>query len=122
MDRPRCSAPGAKTCREVAHEEGWPAEVEVRIARHAELGEHGYRNPTGGVEVRSEAIWRTRLAVADVASAPRERPEQIARLLSERMIGAVAGSIEPPDFPRRRFANQSVQHRNHGCSSHSGAQ
>src|SRR5215472_6364949 len=103
MDRTRCSAPGVKTCREVAHEGWWPTEVEVRIARHAELAEHRYRKPTGSVEVRSKAISRTRLAVADVASASRERSEQIARLLSKRMIGAVAGSIEPPDFPRRRF-------------------
>ena len=51
-----------------------------------------------------------------------QRFEQTARLLGKRMFAAIAGSVQPPDFPRRCFGRQRVEHRQHGGHSDSGTQ
>src|SRR5215469_5328366 len=111
-----------ETGGQVVHEMWGPTEVELRITRYAKTAQHGDRKPSEGVKVLPKAICRTGLAVADVASALGERSEQIACLLSERMLCAVAGSVEPPYLPPRPFCCQRVQHGKHRRCSHTGAQ
>ena len=48
--------------------------------------------------------------------------EEGARLLGKRMLAAVAGSMEPPDFARRRLGRQRVEHRQHGGCADAGTQ
>ena len=57
-----------------------------------------------------------------MAVAVGKRFEQAARFLGERMFAAVAGSVKPPDFPRRCFGRQCVKHREHRRHADPGTQ
>jgi len=117
----RVDAPRLETSGQVAHERCGPAEVEIRIPRYAKVAEYSHGKPPGSVKVLPESILRERSAVADVAVAPQPL-EEVACLLRERMIGAVAGPIEPPDLPVPDFRCQGVEHREYRSCSHTGTQ
>ena len=54
--------------------------------------------------------------------AVRQTIEQFADFSRERMISAVAGAVEPPDFTRRSRCGQGMQHRKHRGRSDPGGQ
>src|SRR5215472_5853682 len=65
----RHQARGCERLFHVCHEASWPAEIDVRLSRDADLVEDRSRQVTGGVEILAHPVARTRLAVTDVAAA-----------------------------------------------------
>ena len=112
-----CEADG-----QIAHEGGRSAHVEVGIARHVQLAKHTHVQASGSVEIQAWAILGIGRAVANVAVAVGQGFEEGTRLLGKSMLAAIAGSMEPPDFPRRRRGRQRVEHRQYGGRSDAGTQ
>jgi hypothetical protein len=48
--------------------------------------------------------------------------EESARLCGERMLAAVAGSVYPPDRPRRGLGGQCMEHGKYRGCAHAGTQ
>ena len=58
-------------------------------------------------------VPRVRAAVADVRPRVRQMVEQGADLVGERMLGAAAGAVDPPDLARGPLRRQRVEHGQH---------
>src|SRR6516225_1992462 len=113
-----CSdAPGRKAGSQIIHEGGRSADVEIAVARHAQFLQNAHVHASGSVEIYANSILGSGRAVANVTVTTSQSFEQGLRLLGKCMLAAVAGSMYPPDIPRRCLGCQSVEHREHrGCS------
>ena len=99
-----------------------PAEVVLGVARDAERGERVRVDAALGVVVAAEHVARLGPAVEHVQAPVREPPDQLADLLAERVLAAVAGAVDPPDVALRPLGRERVQHREHGRRADAGAQ
>ena len=87
------------------------AEVDIRLARDADLVEDRSRQVTGSVEILADLVARARPAVTNIAAAVREREHQAADFGGKRMMLAIASRVQPQDLPCRAGRRQRVQHR-----------
>src|SRR5579862_2340483 len=101
---------------------GWSAKVEVGGAWNAKLFNHSQIEMSGSIVVGAKSVLGTGPAVADVTSAMLQTLEETPRLLKERVIVAIACSIQPPDFACGGLHRQGVQHRHHWCCPDACAQ
>src|SRR6202011_1673949 len=101
------------------------------FARHPKFLDRTRVQAPGSVEIDTRPVPRTRRAVADVAvavavavpvavavaGAVGQSLEEGARLCRKRMLAAVAGTVDPPDLPRRLPGGQCMKHGQHrGCA------
>ena len=91
--RLRSDAPGCEAGGQIAHEGGRSADIEIGIARHAQLLEHPHVQASASVEIYTWPILGIGRAVANVAVAVGQSFEEGARLLGKRMLAAVAGAV-----------------------------
>ena len=75
-----------------------------------------------GVEVFPAAIRCRGLAVQDEASASGQTSQEVPRLFCERMLGAVACSVDPSHGRGRRHVREGVKHGENRCRSHARAE
>src|SRR5215831_4145795 len=87
------NAPARETGGQIIHEPRWPAEIEVGVTRNTQRTERSDVEMSGGVIMLAQPVVSAGPAVADVAVAARERPQQSARIKREGMALAVARSI-----------------------------
>jgi len=96
-------APGCEAGGQIAHEGGRSTDVEIAIARHAQLLEHSHVQASGSVEIHAWPILGIGRALANVAVAMRQSFEDGARLSGKSMLAAVVGARATDlQFPPRR--------------------
>src|SRR5262249_5532445 len=91
----RRDAPGYERLFHVCHEARRPAKVDIGFSRYTDLVEYRSRQVTGGAEILSLIVARSRPAVADIAVAMRERGDQALDFGGEWMMLPIAGPIQP---------------------------
>ena len=122
MDAIGRDAQCAEAGREVAHELGRSAEIEVAVLRHIELLEQVLIQMSGAVEIDRGTIAGIGRAVADMTVMVRKPAQEFARLGGEGMLSAVAGAVQPPDLSQRCFSSKSMEHRENRRHADAGAQ
>src|SRR5262249_8898523 len=95
---------------DTAHKSGRAANVEIRVARHAQSVECVNVDASDAVEIDSRPIGRPWHSVTNVAAARGQGLEERAYLRRKWMLAAVAGAVNPPDLSRRSLGGQGVQH------------
>jgi hypothetical protein len=100
---------------DIRHERGRPAQVGIGIAGQVQGGQDRRRQASGRVIVGALEVIRARAAVADVPVRAGQRGQQGAGFGGERLIGAAAGAVQPPDVPAGPGRGQRVQHGQHRC-------
>jgi len=93
--------PGRKAGRPIRHKGRRAAQVEIGIARHAQFGENGSAETAGRVEIDARPVAETGRAVADVTVSAGQQIERGPRLFGKDVLPTVAGTVQPPDLPRR---------------------
>src|SRR6266852_9411179 len=101
MDTACSNAPACKAHCQIAHKGGRSAEVEVGVAWDLQLLEHAQIQTSRCIEIQTCLILETGRAVANAAVGMHQGFKQGARLLGKRMLTAVVGSVQPPDFSGR---------------------
>ena|SRR5271156_44095 len=114
MDALGGDPPGRKVADEIIDKARRPAEIKVGIARHAQASQHVDAEASGSVEIDGRTVLGTRRTVTNVAVAVGESFEEGSRLNGKRVLAAVAGSVNPPNLPRRLGGGQCMEHRKHG--------
>src|SRR5262249_30207097 len=90
-------ARGGERLFHVCYEASRPAEIDVRLARDADLVEDRSRQVTGGVEILAHPVARTRPAVADIAAAVSERAREASDFGGEWMMLLITRRVQPQD-------------------------
>ena len=93
VDATRRDAPGCEASSQIAHEGRRAANIEIAIARQAQLLEHSHVQASGSVEIYTGPILGIGRAVSNVAVAVGQHFEQAARLLGKRMFAATTGPV-----------------------------
>src|SRR5262249_8911793 len=96
------------------HEATWPAQVDIRLTRHADFVEDRSRQMTCSIEILAGLVERAWLAVTDIAPTVRERKHKAANFAREWVMLPVPGHMQPQDWPCRAIRRESVQHRKTG--------
>ena len=82
-------APVGESARQVLQERRWAAQIEVRLARHADLLEHRHAQVSSSVEVQPGLLLLTGPAVEDIAMTVGQSLKEARRLLCKGMLVAV---------------------------------
>ena len=92
-------ARGCERLFHVCHEASWPAEIDVRLSRDADLVEDRSRQVTGGVEILAHLVVRVRLAVTNIPAAVGEREHEAADFGGEWMMLPITSRVQPRSGP-----------------------
>jgi hypothetical protein len=106
----------------VRHEAWGPAEIHICFFGHADFGENRRREATGGIEIPARRVVRVWPAVTNVAAPVWKAKHQAPNFGRERMMLAIASSVQPEDMPDRVSVGQGVQHGEDGRRADSGAE
>src|SRR5438874_58885 len=119
MNPVRRDAPCGQSCRQVAEKARRPANVEIAIARDAQLIKNLHLEVTRCVIVAPLPIIRRWSAIPDLTSPVRKHSEKSSHLYAERMRLAVPCTMQPPDRARCGAFRESMQHGERGCRANS---
>src|SRR5580700_9558613 len=102
MDALRGHAPTSESGLEVLQECGRAAQIKIGFAGNVQLFEDRGGQPAGRIEVNTQLVSRVGPAVLDVAPGMGQLSQHIACFSGKEVIQAIARSVDPPDWARRR--------------------
>src|SRR5262249_54436972 len=90
--------PGRQAGGQLAQERRGAAQIELALPRNANLVEGRNRQVPGSVEIDTPLVIWSWPAVLDIVVAVLQFLQQSTRLVPERMLLAIARSVEPPNW------------------------
>jgi hypothetical protein len=107
--------PVPKPDGKVVHKRGRAAQIKISVVPDPKFLDRLHIQASRSVKIDSQPVSRTWGGVADMAVAAGQSLEEGVSA-GERVLIAVAGSVCPPDLPRRGPGGQCMEHAEHrGC-------
>src|SRR5262249_13551892 len=122
MNMIRGHTPRRQAGGQLAQERRGAAQIESAFTRNADPVEGGNSEGPSSVEIDTPLVIWSWPAVLAVAVAVLQFLQQSTRLVPDRMLLAIARSVEPPNWVARLPGRQGVQHRQHRRHANSRAQ